>query len=84
MVKLDGAGVITELTEIGTRKIDEPITYEDEDWGFSVSAPPGWFFYNKENEETHKTTVRLISQDGLHALAFGDLWDRRVLPTWKP
>lgn len=40
MVKLDGAGVITELTEIGTRKIDEPITYEDEDWVFPYRPRP--------------------------------------------
>ena len=64
MVKFEGGGATTELTQIGTRKMDEPTAYEDEDWDFSLSAPPGWYFYNKESEEeTDKTTVRLINQD---------------------
>jgi hypothetical protein len=43
MVKFEGGGATTELTQIGTRKMDEPTAYEDEDWDFSLSAPPGWY-----------------------------------------
>ena len=50
-VKMEAGGVTGELEQIGLNKPDEMKTYTDKEWGFSFSAPAGWYFYASDKPE---------------------------------
>ncbi len=58
VVKFEGGGVVGELSEIAVRKSNEPIFYEDKAFGFSLTAPAGWFFHNHDTQDM--TNVRVV------------------------
>ncbi|HXR07820.1 MAG TPA: tetratricopeptide repeat protein [Candidatus Acidoferrum sp.] len=58
IVKIEGGGVIMELTGVRHRNASDPVNYVDAD-GFSLTAPPGWVIGSLAQEKT-KTSVLLL------------------------
>jgi hypothetical protein len=47
-VKLEAAGTIGELASITHRRPDEPVSYKNDEFGCSLTAPAGWYFYEHD------------------------------------
>ena len=43
LVKFETGGIVGELADIAYRKPDDPVAYQDPDFGFLLSVPPGWY-----------------------------------------
>ncbi|UCE59755.1 MAG: tetratricopeptide repeat protein [Phycisphaerales bacterium] len=59
MVKFEAGGVVGELGEIAHRQPGENVAYRNEDFGFSMAAPAGWFFF--EHDSPGNDNVRRVS-----------------------
>ena len=58
IVKIEGGGVVMELTGVRHRNASDPVNYVDAD-GFSLTAPPGWVIGSLAQEKT-KASVLLL------------------------
>jgi len=61
IVKIEGGGVIIELTGARRRNPADAVIYTDPA-GFSLTAPPGWLFGTLAQEKTH-TSVALLDPE---------------------
>jgi len=48
LVKFEAGGAVAELTGVRNRPLGQPANYQDAAFGFSLSAPSGWFFDRQE------------------------------------
>ncbi|HEY4761719.1 MAG TPA: tetratricopeptide repeat protein [Thermoguttaceae bacterium] len=48
LIKLEAGGVTGELEQIGINKSAETRTYKDDQWGFSLGIPSGWYAYSQD------------------------------------
>jgi tetratricopeptide (TPR) repeat protein len=58
LVKFEGGGVTGELEQIGLNKPGEMKSYHNQQWGFSLSMPSGWYFY--EQNLTGKEDEKIV------------------------
>ncbi len=42
-VKFEAEGIVGELGDVAYRNPSEPVAYQDPDFGFSLTVPPGWY-----------------------------------------
>jgi hypothetical protein len=64
-VKFEASGAVAELTGVTERTPGEGSAYADSDFGFSLSAPPGWLFDKGEVDKKDKANVGIIDPQGL-------------------
>jgi hypothetical protein len=65
VVKFEAGGAVAELTSVTLRTPGEGATYTDAAFGFSLSAPAGWSFDNKELDKTDRSAVSIIDPQGV-------------------
>jgi hypothetical protein len=64
LVKLEAGGAIAELAEVRQREPGEPAALQDTKLGFSLTAPEGWTFFQREDRETkNKTQVMILDPE---------------------
>jgi len=64
LVKLEAGGAIAELAEVRQRELGEPAAFQDTKQGFSLTAPEGWTFFQREDRETkNKTQVMILDPE---------------------
>lgn len=84
LVKLDAEGVVGELISIGNPGAEQPNDFRDPKLGFTMSAPAGWFFYQRAGEDDPgETTVHLIDPDAtaIYILTAGTVEAAGIDPT---
>jgi len=69
LVKLEAGGAIAELAEVCQRKPGEPAALQDTKLGFSLTAPDGWTFFQREDRETKNKTQVIILDPEATALS---------------
>lgn len=72
LVKLDGDGVVGELSSVSHGVGTERLVFNDDNLGFSLSIRPDWYFYQAEKDKPVETEVTLV-EPGLTALFHVDV-----------
>jgi tetratricopeptide (TPR) repeat protein len=62
LVKFEAGGAVAELTSVRNRPPAQPANYQDPAFGFSLSAPAGWYF-DRQEEATAKSKVSVAVLD---------------------
>ncbi len=73
-VKMEAGGVTGELEQIGLNKPDGMKTYNDKEWGFSFSAPAGWYFYASDKPEKDDSRDFYLLDPEERATNFVGVW----------
>jgi hypothetical protein len=82
LVKFEAGAFFAELTAIRNRYSYETNEFRDDKVGFTVAAPPGWFFYSQLcNVEETEALLNILDPD---AAATTVLWVSKVEPGKKP
>jgi hypothetical protein len=64
LVKFEAGGALAELTAVTRSKAGEGVKYHEPEFGFSVTAPPGWNFYRSETpDEKDQSAVVILDPD---------------------
>lgn len=95
LVKFEAGGVISELEQIGINKPGEMKTYKDDQWGFSLAIPAGWYSYDQDmaGKDENKIVFLLDPEEtALNMLTVSKLEDdeakdlkadpKKALKTW--
>jgi len=69
LVKLEVGGAIAELAEVRRPKPGEPAALQDTKLGFSLTAPEGWTFFQREDRETKNKSQVIILDPEATALS---------------
>jgi len=62
-VKLNADGIVGELAAIEMQAAGESVEYTDSKFGFTLSAPTGWSFYQTDQNNPTESGVHLIDPD---------------------
>jgi hypothetical protein len=62
LVKFEAGGVIAELSQVTQRKAGQPVHYRDSKYGFSLTAPEDWVFFQSDVKEA-KEASRVMALD---------------------
>lgn len=65
LVKLSADGVVGELASITKQVPGESVEYKDAKFGFTLSAPSGWSFYQTDQNDPSESEVHLIDPDAI-------------------
>ena len=73
-VKVEAGGVTGELEQVGINKPGEIKSYKNDEWGFSFSAPAGWYFYEQNKSEKNDSSGVYLLDPEETAVNFIGVW----------
>ena len=79
IVKFEAGGLTAELEQIGLNKPGERKSFNNDEWGFSISIPTSWYFYEPSPPEKNDSKPLYLLDPEETAVNFVGVWKREDL-----